>query len=224
MRPPPSDTVTLASSKDSTRRYDTQRETELVASIVMDGWYAGILPHVLSQDNVLLLKQSIILPSFWSRMMSDPAVVAHKYDHDVMIQYQQRHVYASDLEVKESDIHSGSGLFALRNLPNKFRIDMWGALGKAKNVSLSKYQPERNIELHLSKPHGCYWFVFHPACFSGFMNDSDKRLGLPNCRMRVNGTALKTHGRIRWGSDLYFETIREIVAGEQLLMDYDFCK
>ncbi len=222
----PPDHIMLASPEATTltHRYDKLRETNLAASVDMDGWFAGILPLIQSPDNMLPLNQSIILPSFWSRMMSDPTIVAHRYDHDFMIQYQQQRVYASDLEVKGSDIYSGSGLFALRSLPTKFRMDMWGVLGKATNVPLSKYQPERNIELHLNKPHGCYWFVFHPACFSGFMNDSDKRLGLPNCRMRVNGTALKTHKRIRWGSDLYFETIREIVAGEQLLMDYDFCK
>ncbi len=201
---------------------------KLVEYIWRDEWYRGSLVFLLSPDNGLPLRQSIILPPFWPDMMTDPTVISHHFDRETMIRYQQKYVYAGDLEVRESDVIDNPdvverGLFACRILPRGYRIGMWGVLGSGRNDPLSKYQPERNIELHLNKPYGSFWFVFHYASFSGFMNNCDRNRR-PNCRMQVNGIALGKNGRIEWERDLLFVTIRDIAAGEELIMDYRLCK
>ncbi len=201
-------------------------DIKFIEDIGRDEWYKGALVHLLSPYNGLPLHQSIILPPFWSDMMTYPTVSSHHFDRESMIRYQHDHVYAGFLEVKESDVNpdfAERGLFACRGLPRGYRIGMWGVLGRGKNEPLSKYQPERNIELHLNKPYGSFWFVFHYASFAGFMNNIDSNR-LPNCRMQVNGIALGTKGKFEWEQDLSFVTIRDIAAGEELIMDYGLCK
>ncbi len=205
-------------------------DNRLIEDVVRDPWYAGILSILQSSDNGLPLHKAIILPPFWTDMMNDPYVSSSHYDVPSMLLFQQYYLkYSSDIEVRLSGIDpenpNDRGLFTHRTLHKGFRVGMWGALGKSKNVLLSEYQSERNIELHLHEPRCTYWFVFHPACLSGFINNRDSdRLGPTNCSMHVNGLALKQNGMVRWEEDLYFTTLHDVCANTQLFMRYGFHK
>lgn len=198
--------------------------------MVKDPWYSGILPIIQSPYNGIPISTALITPPFWTEMMNDIYVSSNKFDIHSMLLFQHRyHEYSDDLEVKLSHIDpeniNDRGLFTRRMLHKGYRIGMWGALGKSDNVPLSKYQSERNIELHLHEPRCTYWFVFHPACLSGFINNRDSnRLISTNCSMHVNGLVLKNSGIFRWKVDLYFATLCDIPAGTQLLMRYGFHK
>ncbi len=202
----------------------------LIGDVVRDPWYASILNIMQASHDAIPLHTAIILPPFWTEMMNDPYVSSNHYDVASMLVFQHNHPeYSGDLEVRLSGIDPGNpndrGLFSRRSLQKGFRIGMWGALGKSNNIPLSKYQSERNIELHLNEPRCNYWFVFHPACLSGFINNRDsKRLGPTNCSMHVNGLALKISGAFRWNEDLYFAAIDAVCADTQLLMRYGFHK
>ena len=211
-------------------KLNVNEDNQSIESVRSDPWYAGIIVNLMSSQNGIPIHSAIITPPFWSDMSSDQYVYSNHFDVPSLLVFQHRDKeHSDDLEIKLSGIdpdnENDRGLFARRSLPKGFRIGMWGALGKSTNVSLSKYQPERNIELHLNEPRCSYWFVFHPACFSGFINNRDSyTLGKTNCSMHVNGLALKNVGKFRWKIDLYFVTLHDIPAGTQLLMRYGFHK
>ncbi len=189
--------------------------------VCRDGWFRRVFPYVPRVN----FTQPIVIPPFWSLMMSDDFVQGDGYSHESMIVYQLKHVFDDKLVIRSVHIRTvGRGLFVAmgHELPTGYVFGLWGAIGLRSCHEFVSIQPERLVDLYSSE-YGNLSFVIHPACIPGFINSSRGAMGgVPNCSFHVVEQCYREYGVVRWKKDLFIQTTRRIHGGEQLLMDYDY--